>query len=475
MAIDINEIVEIDFDNPEYQPLLKDLQGNIIRGHGRDHSVHLFLKFKDNIAAVKKWISDFATEYVTSAEKQHLEAVEYKRYLALVHTDRAIQKPSNIFASFYLTVYGYLHLEVPYGDIPNDTYFRAGMKDPNTQTVLSDPAVEEWEVGFQEELHALVLLADDDIHKLNAAVLILEAAIADIAEIVHRDTGFILRKDPQNPTSPIIEHFGFRDGVSQPLFTKRDMDKARENSDFSHWNPIAPLSLVLFKDLLGTTQDSYGSFLVYRKLEQDVAGWNQEVVNLAKELDNVDPNLLGAYAVGRFQDGTPVVLADVEKNDPKLDDNFNYTGDTEGAKCPFHAHIRKTNPRGDTGSLTPAGVPLEEEKMHRIVRRGVSYGEPNIKRAAKNGSGLLFLCFQANLQNQFNFMQQAWANQNDFIKRGVGQDPVIGQGQHTGQSWPTQWGGPKKQELNFSLFVHFKGGEYFFAPSISSLKNIAKA
>jgi TusA-related sulfurtransferase len=120
--------------------------------------------------------------------------------------------------------------------------------------------------------------------------------------------------------------------------------------------------------------------------------------------------------------------------------------------------------------------------MHRIARRAISYGldtsasnyRGTTPPAPQTGSGLLFLCFQANYKNQFNLLQQQWANQSDFILRGVGQDPVIGQGGQTpgGQSWPTTWGIPEKKQLDFRLFVHMKGGEYFFAPSIGFLQSL---
>src|SRR4028118_584300 len=99
--------------------------------------------------------------------------------------------------------------------------------------------------------------------------------LAAIASVVHEQIGYVLRDANSGEE---IEHFGFRDGVSQPLFLKRDIDKEREHSDFSNWDPRAPLNLVLFKDPLGDRKkESYGSFLVFRKLEQNVKGWNDDV------------------------------------------------------------------------------------------------------------------------------------------------------------------------------------------------------
>lgn len=42
--IDLNKIVEIDpLNDEEYRTLVQDLQGNIIKGNGRENAVHLFL------------------------------------------------------------------------------------------------------------------------------------------------------------------------------------------------------------------------------------------------------------------------------------------------------------------------------------------------------------------------------------------------------------------------------------------------
>ncbi len=55
---------------PEYQKMFKNMQGNILKGHGRDYSAHIFLKFTADAGAIQKWIESFAKKYVTSAEQQ---------------------------------------------------------------------------------------------------------------------------------------------------------------------------------------------------------------------------------------------------------------------------------------------------------------------------------------------------------------------------------------------------------------------
>ena len=476
----------IDTENPgKYQTLLEDLQGNILKGHGRERSVHLFLQWKRHrVDEAKQWVKDFATEpedndkdehkiYVTSAKKQAEEARKF----------RLNKTPGKIFANIFFTRKGYEALGYEPFDIPKDQPFTMGMKNSRIKEMLKDPEIEEWEKGYQNDIHALILIADDDLNILLQAVNRITSDLREVAEIVHREDGFVIR----NKNNQAIEHFGFVDGVSQPLFLQRDILKARTNDwDFSQWGPRASLDIILYKDCNGKTEDSYGSFLVYRKYEQDVPLWDKYVKELAKKLgkdpDNKDDlSYAGALVMGRFQDGTPVTKSDIPTDAATPTDNFNYDDDIKGMKCPFHAHTRKTNPRGDTAKVESSQnyeVDFGIERNHRIARRGTSYGEKNHQKTKSTGSGLLFLCFQANIDAQFNFMQQRWANPDRFVKVGVGCDPVIGQpGCKTDSAvqhkWPKKWGETDTVDYPFQKSITMKGGEYFFAPSISSLTHLA--
>lgn len=271
----------------EYADFFTELQGNILKGHGRDHSAHLFLRFTGDVATIKQAIAQFGN-LVTSAKKQAEEAKRYKQQ----------RIAGDIFANFFLSVKGYQYLQFDIYEFLDDL-FLAGMKEPNSQANLGDDST-QWESGYQNEIHALVLLADDKTEaeqgeaaidptkkaelpaRLQQAVADFKAAIFDVAEVVQEEVGFRLTDFEDNT----IEHFGFRDGISQPLFLIRDIERYRKQipgkDDFSQWDPRAPLSLVLLKDPFGKKADnSYGSYLVYRKLEQNVKGWNEDVKALA--------------------------------------------------------------------------------------------------------------------------------------------------------------------------------------------------
>ena len=62
-------------------PLLADLQGNIIKSHGRDYSVLLFLRWRpDQLEAARVWIATFASRWVTSALQQFEECRRYREF-----------------------------------------------------------------------------------------------------------------------------------------------------------------------------------------------------------------------------------------------------------------------------------------------------------------------------------------------------------------------------------------------------------
>ncbi len=445
MAIDINT-TGIDLDDPSLAAFLGDLQGNILRGHGRDHSVHIFLKFQDDSNAVRTWIRGFAEASIVSAKQQR------------ENTKTLGAKSEAPFAGFHLSANGYRSLGI--SRTPSDRPFEEGMKE--RAGGLKDPPVAKWEETYRGDIDALIILANKNQDLVKAEAQRVIDSLVGVADVAGTEYGQVIIEDGKHR-----EHFGFVDGISQPLFAKRAIDKAK-GQGFTNFDPSAPLSLVLVKDPNGVSDDSYGSFLTYRKLEEDKKGWDDEVVAMAGKL-GITPDLAGAYAMGRFQDGTPVMLSDKPLNKDTPDNDFDYEGDMEGSRCPFQAHTRKANPRGDTVRLFSKSP--QEEREHRIVRRGITYGEPGGNRV-----GLLFLSYQADSELQFEFQQTAWANNINFAKTKSGLDPVIGQGSQIegGQPWPKRYGaGPAGFErIDFRLFVTMKGGEYFFTPSIGFLKQL---
>lgn len=452
------------------QKPLESLQGNILRGHGRDLSAHIFLRFKTGQeTAVKKWIKALA-QRITSAQRQLDEAEQYRRHGA----------PGGLFMNVLLSAKGYETLYPSQkGKLRfDDEAFLCGMKA--AQHRLNDPPKRDWETGYHQDSHAMVLLADDDETRLQKTQNEICSAVETYAEVCVVEHGRVMWNRQHYPHVYPVEHFGYVDGLSQPLFFQRDIERERlEHDRLEHdeafvWNPSAGPAVVLVQDPYGRKGCDSGSYLVFRKLEQHVRAFKAyeqqfaHVLGLAVE----DVKRAGAMVMGRFEDGTPVVLTGAPDRSVAGSNNFTYVADSDGGKCPFQAHIRKVNPR-------QPGTPL-------IARRGITYGKrdkepqdnPSFDELPVDGVGLLFMCYQRNIAQQFEVLQYLYANDPRFPgEPEPGIDPIIGQpgGNGVGQlKWPARWNDPREQHrpFDFHSFVTLKGGEYFFAPSIHFLQHI---
>ncbi|MBD3273755.1 MAG: peroxidase [Candidatus Marinimicrobia bacterium] len=488
------ELTRTNFDptDPLYHPFLDDLQGNILKSHGRNYSVHLFFRIT-NAGDARKWIADFAGSKLTSAIKQFSESRLYKKY--------PDKYPYQTFAGLLLTSSGYEALGIPSENIPSDIRFRIGMKHPDVKAWLHDPPVDEWQAEFQAEIHALIILSSDlDPKKQNqfsSEVENISQEIGAFGELVHTEYGHVMREHGDHGYP--VEHFGYVDGLSQPLFYEKDIQRAKKESGRGLWDQSAPLNLVVTSDPNGKYADSCGSYFVYRKLYQDVHKFQRLSEELAETLES-DYDFAGASIVGRFKDGTPLVKykrpqRTGENASDTVPNNFTYDNDPDGRKCPFHAHIRKANPRGEKhdepftrllrflgqfrwlrnrfDSLDKRIKEMDKmERDRRIARRGISYGPVNPEPG--DDAGLLFLGAQSNIASQFEFIQNTWSNKNTFLEDGTGLDPVIGQGfqQDGGQYWSIDWKDSRKRQFDFRDCVRLRGGEYFFAPSLSFLKSL---
>jgi Dyp-type peroxidase family len=489
MSIDLKqETSPINPDDEKYARMLMNIQGNILKPHGRNYAIHLFLHFTGDASNIRQWISDFTTRYVTSAYRQRFEAKEYSLNNTLGH----------LFGGFYLTAQGYHYLQLDHTKFQEETsqgrfkevFFKSGMKA--ARDVLSDPPVEEWQAEYRNETHALLILADDNLDRLTDVYHRTEQSLAGKATVAAVERGFTLRDMEEHP----YEHFGYRDGISQPLYYREDVEKelAKIPGDEIKWNPGAGLEIILVNDPLVEKEDCFGSYLVFRKLEQNVLAFSNAIDNLADQLgfqDEAKRELSGAWLVGRFKNGTPVNLSD-KANGVASDkyNNFTYGTDLAGNKCPFHAHIRKVNPRGDTEFTYPGKIPARELR-HRITRRGITYGHREIdpetklpKDLPEKDVGLLFMCFQSSIPMQFGFLQAQWSNNRAFpqIQSGIkGLDPIIGQELSLTPNrlrFNPVWGRTDLNygiECDFAKFVNFKGGEFFFAPSIPFLQSLTDA
>lgn len=522
MALNLDRIDgPIDPSEPRFTALLANLQGNILKSHGRNFTVNLFLTFKDGFQnEVEQWIGTFTRRYVTSALRQQHETIEFKT--------NGIS--GRLFATLSLSAAGYTYLGKDLDAFREETNpftssvrFTRGMAA--AQQALGDPDPADWPVNPGGSAHALVLLADelppDGDTRLAHALARLQSELDPIAD-VHAVFGVGLRDEKNQP----LEHFGYRDGISQPLFFQDEVEREAAQFGTEQWNPAASPSLVLVPDPFIEKEDCCGSYFVFRVLEQQVKAFKEAEEGLGFGERG------GAMVVGRFENGVPLEVTGSEQAVGFRDFNdFNYHDDQEPApggnleyrRCPFQGHIRKTNPRGDTARVLFNGNPGlsagastaetdQDERAHRIARRGITFGERDLYRREasvhgpgelvkvgaedkpgsgflpgddeleaagfdpnhpEGGVGLLFQCYQRSISNQFGFIQIAWANNPNFPATSTGIDPIIGQGNPNAdpQRWAPTFDDATEPRVAspFGGFVTLLGGDFFFTPSVPFL------
>ncbi|HET9956805.1 MAG TPA: Dyp-type peroxidase [Polyangiaceae bacterium] len=303
------------------------------------------------------------------------------------------------------------------------------------------------------------------------------------------------------------EHFGFRDGIAQPVVQGSGRAEPLGNT------VAAGEFLLGHKDGYGNISYSpvssagfafgmHGSYLVFRQLEQDVVGFWRYCAERAPDR----PVRLASKMVGRWPSGATLVRhPDGDPKDVRFrdEDDFTYLGTDEdndryGARCPFGAHIRRTNPRDWQLGTTRAGS-LELSNLHRILRRSRPYGpclestmdaealvasalQPDAD-APRVNRGLQFLCFNSNIERQFEFIQQQWSNNPKFAGQNSDVDPLIGARGEPGrlgidnpaftlQSNVKAGIGPRALQLR--NFVRLRGSAYFFMPSIPAVRMLAE-
>jgi Dyp-type peroxidase family len=467
MTVDLEQTLSWSTATADAKTMLEQLQPNIVKGHVRDHLSVLFLRF-DVPAEGRAFLG--AVRPMMKSAKDHLEEV---RQFKMDGSD------GTVYVGVGLTASGYTALDE--GIRPGDDKFTqpGGMK--GSRADLNDPVVSTWDPAYQGDIHAVVLVGDAETQQqryetTRHAVL---GLLTDGITVLGEELGRSL----VNGANHGIEHFGYVDGRSQPLFLDEDIkDETEEQDGTDNWDPAFPLKQVLVSDPAAPDpQLHFGSYFVFRKLEQNVALFKQGEDDLAARLGLEDKERAGAMLVGRFEDGTPLTIQkDAGTHEPVMN-NFDYGSDEAGSKCPFYAHIRKVNPRGFGGSPDggPTNVPFE--RSHIMARRGQTYGHRTDDPGAElppsarpsGGVGLLFMAFNSDISTQFEFTQSAWANNPTFpftSPTDAGLDPVIGQGTRPAVDFPTQWGEDGRSTVDtVAQAVTTKGGQYFFFPSLAFL------
>jgi len=329
------------------------------------------------------------------------------------------------------------------------------------------------------------------------------------------------------------EHFGYSDGISNPYFKGAETHssnvigggKRAFMGDIEREEGWEPLETGEF--ILGHEDEAFelpeapipwplsdnGTFLVYRKLHENVGSFDRYLDAVGSEYPD-GKEALAAKLSGRWRNGAPVTTFRTEreaddfakrweaaraaiqhaKTPPEREAAktefaalnvkyvaFDYRNDISGGGCPLGAHTRRMTPR----SALEFGVdhafqrPDALSNRRRFIRRGLPYGDSQTRREDEGNHGIIFMAVGVDIERQFEFAQQQWANYGNDFRLGNDKDPLIGNhsadaddGSMTIQTDPSD---PRPPFFCSKLprFVETRGGDYFFVPSLTALRLIA--
>ncbi len=484
-----------------------DIQGFVTSGFGHlRHTAYLCFEITD-AAAGRKWLAGIVPR-VTSAKGWRGGPED-------------IKKKPEATVNLAFTWNGLAALGVSDGALCSfPRAFREGMADPaRAASVLGDigdSAPDRWLFGgpANTPIHAVLILHALTEQQLEDLVADLRDPTGGAIEIEAASQRGYRREDNK-------EHFGFRDGIAQPriagikgqlapnvLPTGNFILGYPDHYKFVAQGPVAPAADD-HEDILPPLTNPYfqgrnlrdlgrnGTYVVFRKLEQDVAGfWNFLLAEAKRSGDAGQQRVawLAANLVGRWPSGAPLVLRP-HNDDSSLatHDEFSYAQlDPNGVRCPFGSHIRRTNPRD---VIRPSGreQSTNMSNAHRISRQGSLFGPPMFDLSTLDGlgdkdslpfaelhddgcsRGLHFLCINAGIERQFELIQQQWVNNPAFNGLVANQDPLIGENRRdTPQpSRMTIEGGGGWRTEPLPRFVKTLGGAYLFMPGMRVLRFLA--
>lgn len=520
---------------PVYGPKARaNIQGNTIPGFNKDHQHFLFFRL-GKLNRSKEWLR-WISPLISSLED----------VLAFVRAHRSMRlrlgvKEPPMCATWVNIAFSHRAISLLTNETEADAFgdrsFRQGLAARSTY--LGDPTSSRqpghrngWVVGGpRNEADVLVIVAADDEEDLETMTNAIKRQAADHGlRLMFEQRGDTLPGDLRGH-----EHFGFKDGVSQPgvrgkvssapgdFITPRYIDPADPRAQFF----AKPGQLLVWPGqfLLGEPRQqtehlfasapaatnfprwaALGSYLVCRRLRQDVPAFWKFAVNAASAL-GIPTQQFAAMLVGRWPSGAPIMRTPAADNttlagDEWANNHFIFDDDTRpssllpipgyggdahaqaradvlGAVCPHFAHVRKSNPRD---SATDLGKP-HDSLLRMILRRGIPFGRPivGIKRPSaslvRRERGLMFICYAGTIEDQFEFLTRRWVNSPVQPNFG-GHDPIIGQRDRRGNRTrfidvPTS-GGTRRVRLK-NEWVIPTGGGYFFSPPIEAIAGVLGA
>jgi Dyp-type peroxidase family len=465
-----------------------DIQTLVFSGYPKLPAAAFELMTVTDVGPARRWIRHFLARALTTGD----------------------EAPDDLAANLALSAAGLRELgldEEVLGGFP--LAFREGMGSMRGRKVLGDEgenAQGNWEWGGDAgEPHGLLLL-------YGASDAELERRADELHLMDDGRTGWRFDRlrqperlvDPASRRAPprLKEHFGFDDGIANPSI-RGEREGARKVNEVSAGeivlgypdetgaippgptvSPGAPGGRVLPKGAFGRN----GSFLVVRQLSQDPVGFWSFIRGQADS--DAEAVRLASAMVGRWPNGAPLTRwssGEPPEGTARDDDDYLYAGDRQGQGCPIGAHVRRTNPRDTLPLVDDPAESIRSANRRRLLRRGRPYGKPvrgwpdPLAMAAADRDdeprGLHFLCLCADLDRQFEFVQQSWVNSRKFGGLPNDADPLLsnpklldGMG---ASGFTLQRHAVNRRIEDLPQFVTTRGGAYFFLPGERALRYLS--
>ncbi len=523
---------------------LHDIQGNIIKGYGRfgfPYARYIFFSIKDQ-AKGRAFISGLIPSVTTAAPWSKGGDVA-----------NGLGKPTAT-TNIAFTYHGLKQLGLPKKSLHSfPVEFTIGMKA--RKDILGDDgksAPEHWDPIWEDPsyIHIWVSIngqSKDYIEERYQVIQnLLTASDGGVIQLSGHRGDASENNQPYQEASAVFdaaghaspkEHFGYTDGISNPFFKGTGANEAyvmgagkptQEAPDtLDGWQALETGEFILgHEDEAQETPEaplprllSYnGTFMVYRKLHENVGLFNNYVQQEAARHPEKNEELIAAKFAGRWKNGAPLDLFPTQKEadeyivkvaiakqkvrDASSDTEraraeaehaklfgklvgFNYNNDISGAKCPVGAHIRRANPRGalEFGIKDAFNTPGALVNRRRLLRRGLPYGSCEDKESNDGNHGIIFMTIGASIKRQFEFVQQQWINYGNDFKLSNEKDALLGNhktaSDGTGTGTVTFEAEPGTEQIphfcnNIPRFVETRGGEYFFLPSMTALRMMGK-
>ena len=181
--------------------------------------------------------------------------------------------------------------------------------------------------------------------------------------------------------------------------------------------PVAPVPHLLANN---------GSFMVYRKLHENVASFRAYLDELSRHYTGGKEKLAAKF-VGRWRDGTPIELSpdppDPASLRPEPQRELHLRPRPRRSPLPHRRPYPPRQPARCLRLLRPTRQSSPHQPPRSTLRRYVPEGQPVTDADER---GVIFMVINASIFRQFEFVHQQWIEYGNDAHQGSDKDALLG-------------------------------------------------